>query len=242
MAAVLLQACSTDDIKTFDNNNYLSFKQAAVSYTFAFDSDDTHSVEFDIPVEYAGRYSGSDAVFSFTPVADKSTATEGVEYELLPAGSQVIKAGTNSGAAHIRLLRTAAMKDSTFTLTLAIVANDAFKPGVTDTVRISITDRMIKPDWWTSNPTYNRYLGDYTSAKLLLWFEFMGVTDGTDPLDSEEYVQWLDYGTGQYIYKNYKDSAVKPKVREFDNWLVKEKNNPVDPDTGEPVSEGLSSF
>lgn len=240
--AVLLASCSTDEIEYFDSNDYLSFESTSLSYTFAFSDESVTQHDFSVPVVYAGRYRDRDAQFKVSAVAGKGTAVEGRDYEIIASdGEDVIKAGTNTGNAHIRLLRTDSMKTKTYTVVLAIEANEDFLPGVADTMTVSITDRLVQPDWWTWSP-YNRYLGDYTETKLRLWLEFMGVEDGSDPFDQDPYIQWLDYGTGIYNHKSYRDSEVKPKVMEFRDWLLHTKGNPEDPATGRPVSEGLGSF
>lgn len=241
IGTLFFSACSIDEIDTFDSHNYLSFESTSLSYTFAFSDASVTSYDYEVPVVYAGRYADHDASFVVVPKVEGSTALQGVHYELLDASDNVIPAGKNRGTAKIRLLRTEEMKDETFSLKLYIQENENFKPGITDSMVVNITDRLVKPDWWVYTP-YTRFLGNYTETKLRLWFEFMGVTDGSDPFDTEEYVQWLDYGTGVFSYKSYRDSAVKPKVAEFRDWLIREKGNPVDEATGRPVSEGLGSF
>lgn len=236
-------SCSVDEIDTFDSNDYLSFDSNSMSYTFAFSDSSVKSHDFEIPVSYAGRYRDHDADFSIVAVSDTGqfVAKEGVQYQMLDESNQVIPAGKNSGVAKIRLLRTQEMTTETYRVRLAIQANQYFKPGITDTMTVSVTDRLVKPDWWTQTP-YNSYLGSYTETKLRLWLEFMGVTDGSDPFDTDEYIQWLDWGTGVFNHKSYRDSAVKPKVMEFHDWLIHKKGNPVDPTTGKAVSDELGSF
>lgn len=238
--ASLLASCSTDDVELFNNHNYLSFESSSMSYTFTFDADNVKSVDLEIPVVYAGRYNSSNVNFAIAAIPEKSTAKEGIQYKMKSNDEQIINANTNSGKASITLLRTDSMKEKSYTLKLAIVENQNFKPGPADTITINITDRLIKPDWWTYSP-YNRYLGTYTATKLRLFLEFMKVTDGSDPFDKDPYIQWLDYGTGNFIYKNYRDSEVKPKIMEFRQWLIKEKGNPMD-ENDKPVSETLGSF
>lgn len=238
MSVVMLSACSTDEIMTFDNHNYLSFQSAESSYTFAFENDDVNSVDYKIPVSYAGRYNNHDATFTVEPVPDKSTAVEGRHY-MMPDSRNIIAANTNTGHALVRLLRTPDMKSDSEVLTLVIKADENFLPGEVDTIRINITDRIIKPDWWAYNP-HDNFLGSYSELKLRLFLEFMGVTDGTDPFDADPYIRWTDRGTGNFIYKETKDWEVKPKIMEFRNWLLKEKGNPTEPD-GTPVAETLGS-
>lgn len=236
----VMASCSTDEIDVFDSHNYLSFAAPEMSYTFAFENDDVTSHDYNIAVKYAGRYNDHAATFTIEAVPDKSTAVEGTHY-IIPAGQeQAIPANTNTGNALVRLLRTPEMKDESMTLTLVVKADANFLPGDVDTVRVQITDRIIKPDWWTYTP-YDRFVGYYGELKFRLFLEFMGVIDGTNPFEADEYIYYTDRGTGNFIYKEYKEWEIKPKIMEFRQWLYKEKNNPTDVD-GTPVVETLGSF
>ena len=239
-AAVLgLTSCSTDEIETFDGHDYLSFEKSTLTYTFAFSGDEVTTADFELPVTYAGRFSQLDRQFTIIPVADKSTAKEGTDFQLLSADEQVIKAGMNNGKGKIRLIRSTTLKDEDLTLVLAIAQNEYFLPGVIDTLTVTIGDRIMQPDWW--DWSYNSWLGNYTKTKLVLWLEFMGVTDGSNPFDAEEYIIWTDRGTGNFIYKEYRESATKPKVSEFRQWLIRVKGDPIDPDYNMPVSQMLGT-
>ena len=157
MAAVIcgLASCSTDEVETFDEHNYLSFEKSTLAYTFAFSGSDVTSADFELPVVFAGRFSQTDRQFSIVPVAEKSTAKEGTDFQLLAANEQTIKAGMSSGRGKIRLMRTPALKEDDLKLVLAIAANENFLPGVTDTLTVTISDRIMQPDWW--DWTYNSY-------------------------------------------------------------------------------------
>ena len=104
-----------------------------------------------------------------------------------------------------------------------------------------ITDQLVKPDYWVWDP-YDHYLGSYSSMKFRLWLEFMNVSDGTNPFETDKYIQWTDRGTGNFIYKNYRESEVKTTVLEFRQWLYNEKDNPYDEDLKAPVAESLGGF
>lgn len=236
----MLAACSTDEIDVFDSHNYLSFASPKASYTFAFENDGVKSVDYNLPVVYAGRYNDHDVTFTIEALPDKSTAVEGTHYRMNGPSGQIIPANTNKGNAVIELLRTADMKDDSKILTLVVRPDDNFLPGDVDTVRVSITDRIIKPDWWIYSP-HNMYLGSYTELKLRLFLEFTGVTDGTDPFDTERYIRWADRGTGNFIYKEFKDWEVKATVVEFRQWLRSIKGNPTE-ENGTPVAESLGNF
>ena len=239
-ALIGLAGCSTDEVETFDSHNYLSFEKSTLTYTFAFSGNEATSADFELPVAFAGRYSDHDMQFNLVAVPEKSTAKEGTDYQMLNASEQVIKAGMSNGMGKIRLLRTAALQEEDLKLVLAISANENFLPGVIATLTVTIRDKIVQPEWW--DYTYTRFLGNYTKTKLLLWLEFMGVSDGSNPLDAEEYIIWTDRGTGEFIYKEYRESTMKPKFNEFRQWLIYTKGDPIDPDYNMPVSQMLGSY
>ena len=112
------------EVETFDEHNYLSFEKSTLAYTFAFSGSDVTSADFELPVVFAGRFSQTDRQFSIVPVAEKSTAKEGTDFQLLAANEQTIKAGMSSGRGKIRLMRTPALKEDDLKLVLAIAANE----------------------------------------------------------------------------------------------------------------------
>ncbi len=181
-----------------------------------------------------------DVEFRIVPVIDKSTSVEGVDFQILDDSRQVIKAGSNTGIGRVRLMRSAKLKDELLTLTLAIERNNWFLPGVTDTLTISFSDYIIQPDWW-DNIYYQSWLGRYSKTKLILWLEFMGVIDGSNPLDSEEYCYYEMISGSTEATIRYIRGNVMSKVLEFWEWLLNEKNNPIDPDLGLPVAETLGA-
>ncbi len=242
-------SCSTDEVEVFDAHNYISFKfdvkdEATIpstSFTFTFSDASVTEKTFEIPVTYAGRFADRDMSFAWEVVDSLTTAVEGVHYKIDRQAGQLIAASQNSGLATVTLLRTADMKDKSFELTLQLVDNEYFKAGPIDRVKIIITDQLVKPDWWSAT-LYNRYLGTYSTTKLRLWLEFMNVEDGTDPFETEKYIQWLDYGSGNYIYKNYRTSEVVSTIMAFKNWLYNDKGNPYDEDLKKPVAQSLGSY
>lgn len=239
LTAALLASCSTDDIETFGHDHYLSFSKSEMTYSFAFEDALVKEKEVEIPVEYAGRYINSDTKFTITAITDKSTAKEGVDYKPIDAGQQVIPANDNMGKAKVTLLRTTAQKDEAVVLVLAITPDQRFLAGPTDTLRLNISDKLVKPSWWD---TYSYdYLGNYNDEKMLLLLEFMGVTDGSDPFDDPLYYYYTDRGTGNFIYKNVNQATVKPKVLEFRKWLIEEKGNPLIPGTQTPIAQTLGT-
>lgn len=249
VAVFFAGSCSTDEVDVFDNHNYISFNfnatdEATVpstSFTFTFSDASVKEKVFEIPVTYAGRFVDTDMPFTWQVVGDESTAVEGVHYKIDSQTAQTIPANKNNGVAKITLLRTEDMKDKSFELTLQLTDNDYFKAGPVNRVKIIVTDQLVKPDWWNYT-VYDRYMGSYSPTKLRLWLEFMKVEDGSNPFETDKYIQWLDYGTGNYIYKNYKSSEVITTIMSFKNWLYEEKGNPYDEDLQKPVAQSLGNY
>lgn len=248
LSVVLWTRCSTDEIEKFDERNYISFDVNEIeegypelSYTFTFSEESVREAIYEVPVVYAGRYNNKVVSFSWQVVEEESTAVLNTHYQLLDGDASFIEAGKNVGVAKIKLLRTGDMQNNFYELVLQLVENKSFKPGAIDRVKIVITDQLVKPDYWVWDP-YDHYLGNYSSMKFRLWLEFMNVSDGANPFETDKYIQWTDRGTGNFIYKNYRESEVKTTVLEFRQWLYNEKNNPYDEDLKAPVAESLGGF
>lgn len=247
--ALVQVSCSTDEIDLFDSNDYVYFNiknddgtvDSTKSFTFTFLDASVKDTIYEMPVKFLGRFKDKDTQFEWKVVDSLSTAQAGVHYKLLDANKQFIPAKSSEGKANIQLIRTADMKSKSYVVTLQLVENGNFKVGPLDQIKIKISDQLVKPDWWVYT-TYVRYLGTYSPTKLLLWLEFMGVRDGSDPFETDKYVYYADRGTGNFIYKNYKDSEIKSTTLAFMHWLREVKNNPYDEDLKMPVAESLGSY
>jgi len=242
-------SCSKDEIEFFDSNHYIYFNESigsgenypSLSYTFTFQDSLVKNTTYNVPVKLAGRFINQNATFEWKVVDSLTTAIANVHYKILDTKQLFIPANDSIGGGKIQLLRTADMTTQSYDLVLQLVPNQNFKVGRVDKIKITITDKLVKPDWWVYYP-YTRYFGTYSPTKLRLWLEFMGVTDGSNPFETSTYILWLDYGTGNYIYKSYKEAEVKAAVIGFRNWLRDTKGNPYDEDLKSPVSESLGSY
>lgn len=242
-----MASCSTDEIDTFVGNNYVYFDDSKAvgdsissAYTFTFQDASVKEVIYSVPVYYYGRYINNTANFGVEVVAEETNAIEGVHYQLLDSKEQVFEPKNNKSACKVKLLRTDSMKDSTYVLTLRLVDNGTFKVGTVAKVGIKINDQLVKPDYWVYTP-YDRFFGSFTKTKFLLLLEYMGVKDGSDPFDTPEYTYMSDRGTGNYIYKEIKDAAIRPVAASFRHWLINEKGNPTD-ENGNYVAQTLGSY
>lgn len=235
-AAVLSAGCSTDGLEKFDSGHYLYFDRDALSYTFAYNDESVRSVTFDIPVSMAGRFLPSERGFTVAVVDTATTASPGVDF-VLP-DKPTLGAGASGTSLRVELNRTAVLAEKDLVITLCIVPDGNFRPGHIPVVTLTVSDRVIKPNWWEYAP-HDTNLGTYTPTKLLLWFEFTNVHDGSDPWDDPEYYYMTDRGTGNFIYKEYKSGVIRSNVISFRGWLRTQKGDPMDPDAGKPVSETL---
>lgn len=247
LIACTFASCSTDEIDKFVNNNYVYFDDTNAvgdslksKFTFTFSGDDVKEALYTCPVYYYGRNIENTANFAVEVIPELTTAVEGTHYKKIEASDLVFEPKSNKSVFKVQLLRTADMKDNTYTLAVRLVDNGTFQVGPVACLMIDINDKLVKPDWWVYTP-HNRFFGNYTNTKLLLLLEYMGVSDGSDPFDTDEYTYMSDRGTGNYIYKEIRDAAIRPVASAFRQWLISEKGNPKD-ENGNFVINTLGSY
>jgi len=247
LIAFSFASCSTDEIDKFVDNNYVYFDDTNAAgdslkskFTFTFSGDNVKEVTYSCPVYYYGRNIVNTASFAVEVIPELTTAVEGVHYKKIDNSDLSFEPNSNKSQFKVQLLRTDDMKSETFTLAVRLVDNGTFKVGPIERLIIDINDQLVQPDWWVYAP-HTRFFGAYTNTKLLLLLEYMGVTDGSDPFDTPEYTYMSDRGTGNYIYKEIKDAAIRPVASAFRQWLINEKGNPVD-ERGNYVVNTLGSY
>lgn len=226
----LLCGCN-HDLDLFDDNRYLSVDLeqngegfSEYSYTFQYLPASTTEAEITIPVSLAGRLSTEAENFSVRVVDSLTTAQENVHYQMDPQ-KNVIPANNFDGSIYVKLLKTPDMSEQSYTLALEIVENENFKYGVNKLVVITFSNRLEKPEWWYTNSKVN--IGYYTQRKLALWFEFWGITDGSDP--------WADYQEekwGMIIWDSNRATADKEM---FKIWLSEKPIEEVTDEYGDLV-------
>lgn len=232
LVGINIASCKKDGLQFFDESNYLYIdlvKDAALpfpqrSFTFTFDSPDVMEKSFQIPVKFAGRTATADRTFKISLVDSLTTAVNGTDFEISP-DNQKIEAGQKAGYITVKLKRTEKMKTATFNLVLKIEDNENFKPGHLPLVKVMVSDRLIKPEWWLAS--HNRFLGNYSDLKCRLWLEFMKVSDGSDPWGIPYYQSFYFNGTVNVYFVS--DAPAKSSVLAFKNWLRTEKGDPFDP-------------
>lgn len=169
-------ACTEEHPKLFEEINgiYFSNKSGGLatdstSVTFVYES----GIELDIPVtvQLLGRPSAKDREVSIT--AASGNAAEGTDY-ILPAVS-VMPAGQSSFIYNVRLLRTAALKNSAKDIMLEIHSNDSFTLPVSELVQTAgavsaLTFKISFSDMFTDPPaTWSTgILGQFSQQKFEL--------------------------------------------------------------------------
>ncbi|MDE5422864.1 DUF4843 domain-containing protein [Ancylomarina sp. DW003] len=220
-----LFSCTQDDTMTYGDLNYIYFEEEAVDgvfpstyFSFVFEEDALTEKMLELPVIAAGKLAENDRLFSYQIVDSLTTAVEGVHFTIDPA-SQIMPANAVEGNLLVKLLKTADMETVEYKLGLEIVSSDLFTAEMSTVMEISFSNFFAEPDWWYDGSYYNPSLGAFTQVKGLLWLEFMGVTDGSNPwavppfinewgygerakrqLSRESFIRWLEVSPGAPYY------------------------------------------
>ena len=245
LVCIGLSSCKKDGLMFFEDNNYLYVdlvKDAALpfpqrSYTFTFEAASVQEKLLQIPVKFAGRFSDQDRNFKVSVVESLSTAVNGVDYEIDPSGQKIL-AGKSTGFITVKLKRSAKMATATYDLVLKIEENENFKVGNQPNVKLLVSDRIIKPEWWLAS--HNNLLGTFSETKFRLWLEFMKITDGSDPWGIPAYQGFYFNGTVNVYFVN--EVPAKTSVLAFKNWLRTVKGDPFDPALNTSVILSLGNF
>ncbi len=241
-------SCKVDEIDTFGQDDYVYFPFLTDAqneeeqdenglmrreFTFALETDQALTQkEFSVLVNIAGTTKPVDRYISYQVIDSLTTAVEGTHYELLPETASVIPANSAQGVFSLKALKTPEMDSEIFRLAIKIVDNQDLKAGATSGTIISLSNIFDKPIWWRSWLG----LGEFTQTKGRLWFEFMGVTDGSNPWDVEPYIAWVDYGSGT-LQRVDNVPARHESIRLFALWLAEgdENGDPYIDENGELV-------
>ena len=175
-----------------------------------------------------GKFAGENRTFSVKVVDSLTTAVEGTHFVIDP-NQQIISDNETGGNLVINLQRIADLKEKNMTIGLELVENDRFIPGIQKVIQLNINDYFSKPDWWYTIYVYNDpHIGPFNQTKGILWLEYWGITDGSDPWAEEPYYQG--------IWQTYYPDICWTTVNSFRAWLIqKEEENGeliIDEETG----------
>ncbi len=234
-------SCTKNDTMTYEDENFVCLTDWEVretgeflktSFTFLFEDASLTQKVLEIPVMAIGKMINDDRVFALQVVDSLTTAVEGTHFSI-NAADQIVPANSTGGSIKVNLMKTADMDDTEYQLGLELVSNDAFTAGISTVVVIKFSNFFSQPDWWLT-PTYggSYNLGPFTQIKAILWMQYRGITDGSDPLI--DYKQFSSY-SGTYSY--YPEVEVLGLINGFKYWLETDAGGPYYDENGDLVSE-----
>lgn len=195
--AVLLYGCEKNEYPTYAEKDGLSFTKGgdlitadSIVYSFI-----TNAIQGDrdtiwIPISLMGSPAQVDQAFQLR-IGAGSTAKEGVHFELTES---IFPANEVTFEYPVVLLRSEDLMEETRKINLEIIENDFYTVGVLsreffESVRIDITDQVIKPSWWGFAEDY--YYGSYSHGKFRFMIEVCGISDFSSTMLS--FPQILNY-------------------------------------------------
>ncbi len=236
-------SCTENDIMTYGEQDYIYLQGwetrepgevLQTSFTFLFEDESVTEKIFEIPVMVLGKMSSTDRLFSINVVDSLTTAVEGTHFSI-DASSQIIQANSTEGSIKVNLIKTADMKDTDYQLGLELISSDNFAVGVSTVLKITYSDFFAEPDWWLYQLSDSyAHLGPFTQAKAILWLQYRGVTDGSNPLieyKSDNYNEWI----GGYNY--FPTEVVWAHINGFKYWLETDSGGPYYDENGDLIFE-----
>ncbi|MGQ1783814.1 MULTISPECIES: DUF4843 domain-containing protein [unclassified Saccharicrinis] len=243
---VFVLSCSKDEITEYRGVNYVYYEDMVNDegeypskyFTFLFEDESTTEKTIEIPVLVSGTMSDNDRLFKVEIVDTLTTAIENTHFEIDP-DIQSISENAIGGNLIVKLLRTADMQNTEYTLGLKVAANENFIPAFSQVYKLRFSDFLSEPDWWYPWTRYAGingrypYIGEFTVTKCILWMEFNEIMDGTDPI--AEYKD-RQSSTGIWLYV---DAPVYALMFGFKNWLADHPDAPIYDENGDLVLNTL---
>lgn len=244
---VLLLSCSKDEITTYRGENYIYFEEEVDDdgeypssyFTFLFEDESVSEKIIEIPVLVSGEMLNEDRLFAVEVVDSLTTAIENTHFVIDP-DIQLIAVDSTGGNVIVKVLRTPDMQDVEYTIGIKVAANDNFVPAFSQVYKLRISDFLTEPDWWypwtryAGVNGYYPYIGEFTVTKCLLWMEYIGVMDGSDPIANYRVRQ--STSTGYWLYE---DAPVYALMFGFENWLAAHPDAPLYDENGDLVLNTL---
>ena len=225
-------ACDKSEILTYEDVDYIYFDAevfdddlfSQTKFSFVFEDDAVTEKAYEIPVLVTGKFAGRDRSFQFQIVDSLTTAVEGTHFIIEP-NRQAIVDNQTGGNVILSLIRTPDLKENDYTIGVELIANDEFQPGINKVFVLTINDYYSEPDWWYRHEGYYPHIGPFNKTKGILWLEYWGITDGSNPWGEEPYHR----GKSLSGYDLYDTQLCWATVNSFKAWLRQIE------DTGEPI-------
>lgn len=156
---LLLASCKKSDYILFDKSfSGIYFQKDSIYYSFGVTPLDRTSYQLKVPVEIMGEPAKKDRNFEVVVDKEKSTAKEGVQYNL---GSDLtIKADSINGYVPVTILRNN-LGNNDFKLYLKLKESGEFTPvnEKYKEVLIHFNNKVERPNWkdWWGDPAWPTY-------------------------------------------------------------------------------------
>lgn len=184
------------------------------SFTFKFSDESVNTCQFEIALMTAGEFFPEDMPCEIEIDEELSNVT----INDFTIDSSFIEKGRSVGKLLITMNKPK-LEEATDTLAFRLASTQHFNAGYDDVYILIASDDYIKPDWWyDSNWGRGHHIGYWTREKMILWFDFMGITDGSDPWQQPLYRSedgGLDFAMAKWSVQLFKDWLLSPDKGPF---------------------------
>ena len=217
-AMLTCASCSHDDVDGFDNSkSYIYFdvpylldaygqetdiRSDSISYSFALDELSVTNTTIDVVVKVIGTPVDYDRPYEIELISDKTNASPDVWDENV-VKNRSIKAGELTDTIKIVVQREPELQERWMQVEMRILTNEYFQLGYgnLETVKVSFSDILAKPDWWDS---WADTFGSYYREVYLKWIEiyYLGA-DPTPDIYTGEPLYWDNMPASSYYLMWY---------------------------------------
>ena len=201
-----LASCSNEDIDAFDNGksyiyfdvpyqldafgNATTFRSDSISYSFALDELSITNTTLNVVVKVIGTPVDYDRPYDIELISDQTNAISTAWDESI-LNNRSIKAGELTDTIRMVISREPELQERWMQVCMRILPNDNFRLGYgnLETVKVSFSDILSEPSWWSS---WANVFGPFYREVYLKWIEIY--YEGADTTTSLEHGAPLWWG------------------------------------------------
>ena len=159
------------------------FVSDSINYSFSVTPLDVQTYLLKVPVQIMGSPAATDRIFGTEKVADKTTAVEGVHYQI--SGDLVIPKESILGHIPVMINRSSLGTDD-FMIRFKLIEKNGFTPANESLKEISVVfnNRVERPKWkdFRGNPTWpTTYLGQWNPLTYIKFIELFRAMEHKAP-------------------------------------------------------------
>ena len=157
VTAMTAVSCSETDYMTFDTaRNGIYFTKDTLNYSFSVTPIEIKTHTYKIPFRIMGSTSSQPRTVAYTVVAEKTTAKQGVQYNI---GEAVVEPDSINGYIPVEILRnglegTYATGYTRYTLHIELKSNDNFFPTLNAAAQsrtLTFDNAVEQPEWYSAH-------------------------------------------------------------------------------------------